>query len=152
MHLGHYVGLVHRAQSNLGEAFREVGEHHVDEPDVRHDCARFARQCDRHASLVGGFVSRYVVEPDDEPDRLHRTLFDGARTGPLGLLRDLQDLYLMACESDICWTLVAQGAQGTRDPELLALVEQCAPATAAQQAWLRTRMKQAAPQALVVAS
>jgi hypothetical protein len=152
MHLGHYIDLVHRAQSNLANAFREVGAQHSDEPDVHQQCTTFAQQCDQHAALAHGFIDRYATEHDDEPDRLHRTLFDGARSGSLALLRDLHDLYVMACESDICWTLVAQGAQGARDPELLAVVQQCAPATAAQLAWLRTRLKQSAPQALVVAT
>jgi hypothetical protein len=67
------------------------------------------------------------------------------------LLRDLQDLYLMVAECDICWTVVSQAAQGLPDTELAATVEDCAAGTAVQLAWLRTRMKQAAPQTLVVA-
>jgi hypothetical protein len=97
------------------------------------------------------FVDRYGADADDEPERLHSTLFEGTRSGGLGLLRDLHDLYLMACESEITWTLVAQGAQGARDGELLDVVKRCEAETATQAKWLRTRMKQAAPQALVVA-
>jgi hypothetical protein len=58
----------------------------------------------------------------------------------------------MAAECDICWTLIGQAAQGARDTELLGVVRRCEGETATQLAWLRTRMKQAAPQALVVAS
>ncbi|MDP9293702.1 MAG: hypothetical protein M3O90_04620, partial [Actinomycetota bacterium] len=75
----------------------------------------------------------------------------GARSGGLGLLRDLHDLYLMATECDLAWTLVGQAAQGARDRELLDVVARCEGETAIQLKWLRTRMKQAAPQALVVA-
>jgi hypothetical protein len=57
----------------------------------------------------------------------------------------------MAAEVDIAWTLIAQAAQGARDEELLEAVESCEEETATQMAWLGTRMKQAAPQALVVA-
>jgi hypothetical protein len=57
----------------------------------------------------------------------------------------------MACECDICWTLVGQAAQGARDDDLLEVVHSCEGDTALQLQWLRTRMKQAAPQALVVA-
>jgi hypothetical protein len=66
------------------------------------------------------------------------------------LLRDLQDLYLMASECDICWTVIGQAAQGARDRGLLDVVRRCEGETAGQRNWLRTRMKQAAPQALVV--
>jgi hypothetical protein len=70
----------------------------------------------------------------------------------LGLLRDLQDLYLIADLVDITWTMVKQAAQGLRDAELLDVVGWCDGETSTQLAWLRTRMKQAAPQALIAAS
>jgi hypothetical protein len=151
MHLAHYLGLLHRAQTNLADAFREVAGAHRDEPDVATLGEQLARQCDRHSELLGPFARRYSEDAPDEPERLHSELFRGTRTGGLGLLRDLQDLYLMAAECDICWTLVGQAAQGARDTDLLDVVGQCEGETAIQLAWLRTRMKQAAPQALVVA-
>lgn len=150
MHLAHYLGLLHRAQVELASAFRQVGAGHADEPDVHLMAERLARQCDAHAERLGPFAERYGEDADDEPDRLHSELFRGTRQGGLGLLRDLHDLYLMACECDITWTLVGQAAQGARDPDLLEVVEACEGETAVQVQWLTTRMKQAAPQALVV--
>jgi hypothetical protein len=44
----------------------------------------------------------------EEPDRLHPELFHDHGRGRLGLVRDLQDLCLMACESDISWPLIRQ--------------------------------------------
>jgi hypothetical protein len=151
VHLAHYVGLLHRAQVNLADAFRQVGGAHGDEPDIRLLCAQQAEVSDSHAERLRPFVERYAAQAPDEPDRLHSELFRGTRNGGIGLLRDLQDLYLMAAECDICWTVVGQAAQGARDRELLAAVRDCERETAAQLSWLRTRMKQAAPQALVVA-
>lgn len=151
MHLAHYLGLLHKAQDRLGDAFTEVGEAHRDEPDVFHTCEKLAAQCHRHAEKLAPFASRYAEEAPKEPDRLHSELFSGTRTGPIGLLRDLQDLYLMANECDISWTVVGQAAYGARDEELLGVVKSCEQETAIQLKWLRTRMKQAAPQALVVA-
>jgi hypothetical protein len=58
----------------------------------------------------------------------------------------------MAHACDIAWTMVGQAAQGARDVELLEVVDACEGQTAAQITWLRTRMKQAAPQGLLVAS
>ena len=151
MHLAHYLGLLHRAQTNLADAFREVARAHHDEPDVETQCRKQAARCDRHAELLRPFADRYAEDAPDEPDRLHSELFRGTRTGGIGLLRDLQDLYLMAAECDICWVLVGQAAQGARDTDLADVVQRCDGETALQLAWLRTRMKQAAPQALVVA-
>ena len=150
MHLAHYLGLLHRAEAELATAYREVAEAHGDEPDVFHLCSKLAGECDRHAERLEPFAKRYGEDAPDEPERLHSELFTGTRTGGLGLLRDLHDLYLMATECDISWTLVGQAAQGARDPDLLAVVEQCEGETAIQLKWLKTRMKQAAPQALVV--
>jgi hypothetical protein len=150
MNLAHYLGLLHRAECELAAAFEEIAEAHRDEVDVDGVGRRLAGQSESHAEALAPFVDRYGEDADDEPERLHSALFAGARSGALGLLRDLHDLYLMACESEITWTLVAQAAQGARDRELLDVVERCETETATQVKWLRTRMKQAAPQALVV--
>jgi hypothetical protein len=151
VHLAHYLGLLHRAQLNLAEAFRQVADAHGDEPDIKLLCEQQAERCDQHAGRLEPFALRYAEDAPDEPDRLHSELFRGTRTGGIGLLRDLQDLYLMAAECDICWTVVGQAAQGARDRDLVEVVQSCAGETALQLDWLRTRMKQAAPQALVVA-
>jgi hypothetical protein len=150
MNLAHYLGLLHRAECELAAALREVGESHADEVDVRGQCGRLAGQCEAHAEALAPFVERYGEEADDEPERLHSTLFEGTRSGGLGLLRDLHDLYLMACECDVAWTLVGQAAQGARDTELFEVVERCEGETAGQLQWILSRMKQAAPQVLVV--
>lgn len=151
MHLAHYLGLLHRAQTNLASAFREVAQAHADEPDIAHLCARQAQICDAHARQLQPFAERYSEDAPSEPDRLHSELFTGTRTGGIGLLRDLQDLYLMAAECDITWTVVGQAAHGARDTDLADVVTRCEGETAIQLKWLRSRMKQAAPQALVVA-
>jgi hypothetical protein len=151
MHLAHYLGLLHHAQLCLADAFRQVATAHGEETDVAIICAQQARHCDERARRLRPFAERYAEEAPDEPERLHSELFRGTRTGGLGLLRDLQDLYLMAAECDICWTVVGQAAQGIRDTGLAAVVADAETETEAQLAWLRTRMKQAAPQALVVA-
>jgi hypothetical protein len=150
MNLAHYLSLLHRSQLNVAAAFREVASAHRDETDVYHVCQRLAGQCDEHVRQLRPFVDRYAADAPDEPERLHSELFRGARTGGLGLIRDLQDLYLMATECDICWTVIGQAAQGARDRKLLDVVSRCEGETATQRDWIRTRMKQAAPQALVV--
>ena len=151
MQLAHYLGLLHNAQIELAAAFREVAGAHGDEVDVANMCERLAAECDRHGEQLEPFARRYGEDAPDEPERLHSELFKGPRSGGLGLLRDLHDLYLMATECDIAWTLVGQAAQGARDRELLAVVQGCEGETAIQLKWLQTRMKEAAPQALVVA-
>lgn len=151
MHLANYLGLIHKAELDLADAFRQVAEGHQEEPDVYYLCHTLAKQCDGHAQKLKAFVERYGEDAPEEPDRLHTELFKSTREGGLGLLRDLHDLYLMASECDISWTLIGQAAQGVRDAELFEVVNACDGETATQLKWLKTRMKQAAPQALIVA-
>jgi hypothetical protein len=152
MHLANYLGYLHKAELHLADAFRNVSLSHVAESDIYHTCNTLAQQCEAHAGKLGPFVERYGEGAPAEPDRLYHELFGGTRSGGLGLLRDLQDLYLMAHACDISWTMIGQAAQGVRDTDLLGVVEACEGQTATQIKWLKTRMKQAAPQALLVAS
>jgi hypothetical protein len=151
MHLGHYLTLLQKAQVRLAEAYEEAGSAHREEPDIFHLCQQIGGQCARHAERLAPFARSYVDDDSREPENLHSDLFRGPRSGGLGLLRDLQDLYVMTAECDICWMLIGQAAQGARDEDLVQLVVESEGETANQLAWLRTRMKQAAPQALVVA-
>ena len=151
MHLASYLGLLHLAELKLARAYLAVAADHGDEPDVETLCRRFADQSTAAADALAPFAERYGEDQPEEPERLHSELFAGTRGGGLGLLRDLHDLYLMATECEITWTLVAQAAQGVRDADLLATAEGCQGEVSGQLSWLRTRMKQAAPQALVVA-
>jgi hypothetical protein len=151
MQLAHYLGLLHKSEIELADGFRDLGQGHAEEADVHQICQRLAAECDRHAEELHPFAERYGEDAPTEPERLHRELFDGTRSGPLGLLRDLHDLYLMASECDLAWTMIGQAAQGARDRDLLEVVSRCEGETALQLEWIKTRMKQAAPQVLVVA-
>lgn len=152
MNLSTYLSLLEKSESTLAESFRQVAEGHGHEPDVHFICQTLAKQCDEHQRALQPIVQRYgQVDVDDEPERLHADGLSETRKGPLGLLRDLQDLYLLASLVDITWTMVKQAGQGLRDEELLDVVRACEEETEKQLKWLSTRMKQAAPQALLVA-
>lgn len=152
MHIANYLGLVHRSETNLADAFRQIADAHGDEPDVMVMCRTLAKQSDAHAERLKPFVDHYGEESEDEPDRLQSDLFNGTRQGGIGLLRDLHDLFLMATEVDISWIVLGQAAQGLQDKGLLKTVQECDAETGIQRKWIKTRMKQSAPQALIVAS
>lgn len=69
-----------------------------------------------------------------------------------GLLRDLQDLHVLATRVQTSWTAIAQGAQGLRDTDLLDVAQSANADTSRQLSWFNTMMKATAPQALIVAS
>lgn len=152
MKLPTYLSLLEKSESTLAESFRQVAEGHGHEPDVHFICQTLAAQCDSHQQALKPILDRYGEgEADDEPARLHADGLNETRSGPLGLLRDLQDLYLLGSLVDITWTMIKQAGQGLRDTELLDVVADCEEETSKQLKWLSTRMKQAAPQALLVA-
>lgn len=151
MMLNVYLGMLRRAEELLASSYRVVGEGHAAEPDVYGICHLLAQQCDAHEQALRPVLDRYGERPEDEPERLHVTPIDCTRSGPVGLLRDLQDLSLMAQLVATTCTVVKQAAAALRDEELLDVVARCDSETATQISWIGTRMKQAAPQALVVA-
>lgn len=155
-HVTTYVGLLHRAEQTLADSLRTVGQGHAAEVDVFHTCHTLAAMSDSHVARLRPVAQRYGEQAREdginEPERLHADGIGQTRTGAVGLLRDLQDLHLLATLVQTSWTVVAQAAQGLRDEELLDIATVSSAETARQLTWLLTRMKTAAPQALIVAS
>jgi hypothetical protein len=151
-HLSTYVGLADHSEKTLADSFRAVGQGHAHVADVFHTCQMLAGWCDDHRSRLAPVVERYGEDDElDEPERLHAAGLAETREGEVGLLRDLQDLHVLATLVQTTWTVVKQGAQGLRDRELLEIAEHCNSETVRQLSWLTTCMKTAAPQALIVA-
>lgn len=148
--LATYVGLVDRAEEVLAESLRTVAQAQAKHPDIHFMCETLAKMSDAHREQLAPVVERYGEDDSTEPERLHAAGLGEARTGPLGLLRDLQDLHVLAHLVLSSWTVVRQGAQGLRDHELLEVATTSAAETRRQIAWFQTRMKVAAPQALIV--
>jgi hypothetical protein len=152
-HLATYVALAHHSEATLADSLLTIGRGHANHPDVLFTCEALARMSRHHVDLLGPIMQRYgdLDAPVQEPERLLAAGIAQVRTGPVGLLRDLQDLHLLAALVHSTWTVIGQGAQGLRDTELATLSAQASTDTDRQLAWLTTRMKEAAPQALIVA-
>ncbi|MFF1383701.1 hypothetical protein ACFVWT_09080 [Arthrobacter sp. NPDC058288] len=152
MKLPVYLGLLQEAEATLANSFRVVAHGHGEEPDVHFLLETLAKQCDAHREALGPVIERYGEETEGEEE--HRLTANGiqeVRSGPLALLLDLQDLYVLVNHIDATWMMVGQAAKGDRDKQLWDVVSRCEGDTELQLRWLRTRMKQAAPQALLVA-
>ncbi|MBS9534580.1 hypothetical protein KIH27_13380 [Mycobacterium sp. M1] len=151
MHLTTYLRLLDDTGQSLAASYRLVAEGHRLDFDVHYACLGFAGQCENHCGALTSVAERYADVAEPAPDHLRPAGLDCPRSGPIGLLRDLQDVYQLASFLDITWTLVGQAAQAARDRELMAVVARCNQQTTGQLAWLRARMKAEAPQALLVA-
>jgi hypothetical protein len=148
-----YIGLVDGAEKALADSFRVVAQDQSSHPDVYFTCQTLATMSDNHRSRLEPVVARYGEQsqgPGPEPEHLHAEAIATARTGPVGLLRDLQDLHSLANLVLTSWTVIQQAAQGLRDEELVEVATDSSGETSRQLAWLLTRMKSVAPQALIV--
>jgi hypothetical protein len=146
MHLAEHLDRLDRALVALAAALREVAADHPDEVDVVHLAGAQARLCDDRSRDVRAFTERYAERAAGTSELSVRPPAGGS-----GLVHDLHVLYLMAAECDLGWTVVGQAAQALRDGDLARLAADGGAETATRLAWLRGRLKQAAPQALVVA-
>lgn len=155
-HLATYVALLHRAEQTLADSFRTVGQGHAKHPDVLFTCQTLAQMSEEHVRRLTPVAERYGEQArgDDvqEPERLHADGLASVRSGPVGLLRDLQDLHVLGTLVQTTWTVVHQAAQGLRDEELRHAAQAANADTSRQLSWLNTRMKAAAPQALIVSA
>lgn len=149
-HLTTYLGLAERSEQTLADSFREVAEGHAGAADVFHTCGLLAGWSDEHRAALGPIIERYGETSADEPERLHAAGLTAARAGEIGLLRDLQDLHVLASLVQTTWMVIAQAAHGLRDTGLLQVSQDAGVQTARQVTWLDTRIKVAAPQALIV--
>jgi hypothetical protein len=155
---------LYRAEEELADEYVKVGERLAAEHDVWYDCKRFAEQCHRHADAIRPFAAKHEHElapPDDDTvgetttAALRHKLAELVGRRPesgLLLLRSLRQLYLQGQEVSFHWIVAGQLAQATRDHELLSLVDELHRETLTQIKWLKTQVKQASPQALVVGS
>jgi hypothetical protein len=159
--VGGLIERLHAAEIDLADDYRTVGERHAADQDVFHLCHQLAEQCAARAARLRAIAERFEVdlhEPADKPtiDWLLSTarravsglVAHRPETGLL-LLRDLRQLYVAAEEIDFYWIMFGQVAQALRDADLLGEVNDMHKQLLTQVKWLKTRAKEATPQALV---
>jgi hypothetical protein len=145
--------MVLNSELEMAEAFKKVADHHKDEPDIYYMCVMMAGWSEDHARKTEPFRAQYEADAEKakEPERLSQSLFKSPRKGSLALLRDLHDLWLINKEIEISWMVLLQASRALRDIQLESLCTNLQAETKRQGDWLLTRIKQAAPQTLVVA-
>jgi ferredoxin-nitrate reductase len=149
-HVAEYLGLLKKSEEQIAEAFGWVAEHHRDEPDIFEICQRFKTTSRVHAEAIERFTSVYGEASDHEASRVKKALFQGPRSGGFGLVRDLHDLFMLTTEAHLGWMILLQTAQALRDKEFISACTKLGGEADGQRSWLQTRIKQAAPQALLV--
>jgi hypothetical protein len=136
----------------LADAFVLAGLRHATDPEMRNAARLHANWCRGHLDALQRVGRRHGAERRAEGQRLRRALFRGPRVGGVGLVRDVHDLLTLAASVHGCWTALRQAAREQRDEDLEAVCRACDTETVRQIAWLETKLRHAAPQALTVSS
>ncbi|WP_438485092.1 hypothetical protein [Streptomyces sp. S186] len=155
---------LHDAVTDLAKTCRGVAERQAADRGTYHPAHTVAAQCDRHAARVRAWGERFEVRlhaPAAAPEPLaavrdavrHTSAaFRGDRPeAGVALLHDLCHLHEKAQRVHIHWVMLGQVARALRERELLAEAAALHGETRTQIKWITTRIREAAPQAVVVA-
>ncbi len=159
MKLGLALRELHRAENDLAHELLVVSSRHAAEHAVFHVARDLATWSQQHVPLIADAARQFGQDLDPDPqsepglaDRARRRASDllgrDADAGVL-LLRDLREVYVKASGVSVDWELVAQGAQGARNRELLDLAERLHPDTIRQAKWANAMLKESATQVLL---
>ena len=151
MKFGKFIGFAYSGEEELAEAFASVGLKHMVEPEIKAGCKKLALWSAQHAEALLPFMERYKGTEQDEPEELRDTLFSMLRATSYGLLRDLQNLWLLVNEVKISCVALEQGAYTIQDKELVKEIKGCLETSERQLLWLETQIKHLSAQVLVVA-
>jgi len=150
MYLPEYIGMLQSGEQQLAEAFTVLAQRHGEDLEVRDMSRILASWSRQHAQALSALAQRFGATPSREPEALRRTLFAGVRTGPLGLMRDLQDTWLLGQQVSLNWLVLSQAARALRDADFQATCERLSGETKRQLDWLQARVNDAAPELLSV--
>lgn len=151
-HVQEYLGLLEGSEQALAPALEQVAEAHRAEPDIYNECLMLAAWSRQELEALRVLIARYGEAHETEPDRLGKAVSPSLKPTGLGLVRDLHDCWLLANETHMSLVVLDQASKALRDEEMQGLVERVDHQNKRQRSWLVTRIKQAAPQALVVPS
>lgn len=148
---------LHRSELKLARALDAVAVRHHSDHEIFHTASDLAQWSREHLALIAKIGESYGINLRRHPrtaaltasaqewvsDRL------GRRPEPaLVLLADLRRVHRLAAGVSLDWELLAQGAQGAKDSELLEVTERCHPQALRQMRWANAMLKQLSPQAL----
>ena len=149
-HMADYLGLLIESEGLLVRGFDQLKERYAAEPDVVSMSILLRSWSDEARTALQPFVATYGERQEGEPEELQAVLLKKRPGRAFDLLRDLHDMWLATNESLISLTALLQASQALRDEDLTAALERARQRNERQREWLMLRIRQAAPQTLVV--
>jgi hypothetical protein len=149
---------LHRSENHLVTVLLSMSDKHKVDHEVFHLCRDMAQWSKRHVVELALSGRDFGLDLDPEADgdpgpleavRQRTSELLGRRQAPgLLLLADLRHLYKEAQGTSVDWELLAQGAQGAKNRELLDVAERCHPQTLRISKWANSYLKVTSPQVL----
>jgi hypothetical protein len=149
---------LHRSENELHTVLLSMSDRHRVDHEVFHVTRDLARWSERHIAELAAAGREFGLELDpraaEHPGllaavRQRASELLGRRSTPgLLLLADLRHLYREASGTSLDWELLAQGAQGATNEDLLHLAERCHPQTLRVSRWANAKLKESSPQVL----
>jgi hypothetical protein len=154
---------VERVLQEVADVERELAQHlvrfaerHAAEHDLYHTGHTLAQQCQKHLDALAPFAEQYSAPAPDTDirspgllEKVRRAASDAvgrSEVTSLVLMRDMRDLYLSIQEAEMMWVVLVQVSQAVRDGKLLNVAVECHEAAEMRGKWIRTRVKESAPQ------
>jgi hypothetical protein len=151
---------LHDAGIDLARSLDAAADRHSLDADMGLHCRTLAKRARHHAGLIAQHADRLGAGPlAERPPGALASALSALREGAgavLGhdphagelLLHDLRHLHRLAAEVEVGWWIVRQGALVHRDQGLHELFERCHEEAWNQLRWLKTKIKETAPQVL----
>jgi predicted molibdopterin-dependent oxidoreductase YjgC len=151
-YLADYIGLLVASEECLLRGWEKLRKAHPDTPDIGQQSALFMAWTSENVASMRLYAKKYGERREGEPEALADALEIGRPDGGFGLMRDLQDLWLVVNESYVSTAALVQGSCALGDRELEKVLRAIESRNERQRTWLFSRIRQAAPQALIVPS
>ena len=158
MKLGMAIEELHRSDNELYTVLLSMSDRHKVDHEVFHVTRDMARWSERHVAELAAAGQEFGLELDPQARHVQGLLetlqqkaseLTGRRSAPgLLLLADLRHLYREASGTSLDWELLAQGAQGAKNKDLLDFAERCHPQTRRIHKWAEAKLKESSPQVL----
>ncbi len=145
------LGVVHAALDELADAFVLVAERHERNYEIWGTATVLAGWAREDLVALRPFLDAYGRVESEEPHKVRAAVLGGVRAGLHGQLADLTDLFLLAQQVHISWTVVHQGAKELHDAKLGEVAGIGMNHAERSIRWIRTQVDHTAPEAVTVA-
>lgn len=151
-HVADYLWLAVGTHQQFAESCEKVSRQRLMDQEIRSGLRLAIELAIEGAAGIKAMAARYGEKTTAEPRHLLPAAFHVARSGEFGLLRDLHDLKLMACEARISVEILQQGGRALGDAALVSACERALAGLDRQSAWLTGQLARRAGQTLTVPS